>query len=262
MGSSSPQQMPPPPDSTFSAAESITTHDTLPPSKLIARDNVLLAGLLAAFAPSMADAHRLSIDDLHPDRNLLLFLHRLSPHIGTDLTGDWLHTHPALMNNYRWLRLFYGENCIALLDEHDVAAMLTNDLGILGRLLGYAQSGRFGAVYLLLRGDCNILCFFLCGVIQIGLVSGTAVLFGFTDHPIIEKSIGVKIVAGSGEAKGFEIEVKVKVEHIDLVEQLVVDPLGEFGNAVVGQTVELDRFFVGVCYDAGISSMPSRMAAA
>ena len=155
--------MPPPPDSTFSATESITTHDTLPPSKLIARDNVLLAGLLAAFAPSMADAHRLSIDDLHPDRNLLLFLHRLSPHIGTDLTGDWLHTHPALMNNYRWLRLFYGENCIALLDEHDVAAMLTNDLGILGRLLGYAQSGRFGAVYLLLRGDCNILCFFLCG---------------------------------------------------------------------------------------------------
>ena len=97
MGSSSPQQMPPPPDSTFSAAESITTHDTLPPSKLIARDNVLLAGLLAAFAPSMADAHRLSIDDLHPDRNLLLFLHRLSPHIGTDLTGDWLHTHPALI---------------------------------------------------------------------------------------------------------------------------------------------------------------------
>ena len=96
MGSSSPQQMPPPPDSTFSAAESITTHDTLPPSKLIARDNVLLAGLLAAFAPSMADAHRLSIDDLHPDRNLLLFLHRLSPHIGTDLTGDWLLTHPAL----------------------------------------------------------------------------------------------------------------------------------------------------------------------
>ena len=155
MGSSSPQQMPPPPDSTFSAAESITTHDTLPPSKLIARDNVLLAGLLAAFAPSMADAHRLSIDNLHPDRNLLLFLHRLSPHIGTDLTGDWLHTHPALMNNYRWLRLFYGENCIALLDEHDVAAMLTNDLGILGRLLGYAQSGRFGAVYLLLRGDCT-----------------------------------------------------------------------------------------------------------
>ena len=129
--------------------------------------------------------------------------------------------------------------------------MLTNDLGILRRLLGYAQSGRFGAVYLLLRGDCNILCFFLCGVIQIGLVSGTAVLFGFTDHPIIEKSIGVKIVAGSGEAKGFEIEVKVKVEHIDLVEQLVVDPLGEFGNAVVGQAVELDRFFVGVCYDAG-----------
>lgn len=101
MGSSSPQQMPPPPDSTFSAAESITTHDTLPPSKLIARDNVLLAGLLAAFAPSMADAHRLSIDDLHPDRNLLLFLHRLSPHICTDLTGDWLHTHPALTNNYR-----------------------------------------------------------------------------------------------------------------------------------------------------------------
>ena len=35
------------------------------------------------------------------------------------------------------------------------------------------------------------------------------------------------------------------------MEQLVVDPLGEFGNAVVGQTVELDRFFVGVCYDAG-----------
>ncbi len=101
MGSSSPQQMPPPPDSTFSASESITTHDTLPPSKLIARDNVLLAGLLAAFAPSMADAHRFSIDDLHPDRNLLLFLHRLSPHIGTDLTGDWLHTHPALTNNYR-----------------------------------------------------------------------------------------------------------------------------------------------------------------
>lgn len=101
MGSSSPQQMPPPPDSTFSATESITTHDTLPPSKLIARDNVLLAGLLAAFAPSMADAHRLSIDDLHPDRNLLLFLHRLSPHICTDLTGDWLHTHPALTNNYR-----------------------------------------------------------------------------------------------------------------------------------------------------------------
>ena len=64
--------------------------------------------------------------------------------------------------------MFGGENCIALLDEHDVAAMLTNDLGILGRLLGYAQSGRFGAVYLLLRGDCNILCFFLCGVIQIG----------------------------------------------------------------------------------------------
>lgn len=94
------------------------------------------------------------------------------------------------MNNYRWLRLFYGENCIALLDEHDVAAMLTNDLGILGRLLGYAQSGRFGAVYLLLRGDCNILCFFLCSVIQIGLVSGTAVLFGFTDHPIIKKSVG------------------------------------------------------------------------
>lgn len=81
MGSSSPQQMPPPPDSTFSAAESITTHDTLPPSKLIARDNVLFTGLLAAFAPSMADAHRLSIDDLHPDRNLLLFLHRFSPRI-------------------------------------------------------------------------------------------------------------------------------------------------------------------------------------
>ncbi len=160
MGSSSPQQMPPPPDSTFSAAESITTHDTLPPSKLIARDNVLLAGLLASFAPSMADAHRLSIDDLHPDRNLLLFLHRLSPHICTDLTGDWLHTHPALTNNYRGLRLFGGENCIALLDEHDVAAMLTNNLGILGRLLGHAQSRRFGAVYLLLCGDCNILCFF------------------------------------------------------------------------------------------------------
>ena len=125
--------MPPPPDSTFSAAESITTHDTLPPSKLIARDNVLLAGLLASFAPSMADAHRLSIDDLHPDRNLLLFLHRLSPRICTDLTGDWLHTHPALTNNYRGLRLFGGENCIALLDEHDVAAMLTNNLGILER---------------------------------------------------------------------------------------------------------------------------------
>ena len=61
MGSSSPQQMPPPPDSTFSAAESITTHDTLPPSNLIARDNVLFTGLLAAFAPSMADAHRFSV---------------------------------------------------------------------------------------------------------------------------------------------------------------------------------------------------------
>ena len=35
------------------------------------------------------------------------------------------------------------------------------------------------------------------------------------------------------------------------MEQLIVDPLGEFRNAVVGQTVELDRFFVGVCYDAG-----------
>ena len=99
MGSSTPQQMPPHPDSTFSATESITTHDTLPPSKLIARDSVLLAGLLAAFAPSMADAHCLSIDDLHPDRNLLLFLHRLSPRICTDLTGDWLHIHPALTNN-------------------------------------------------------------------------------------------------------------------------------------------------------------------
>ena len=155
--------MPSPPDSTFSAAESITTHDTLPPSKLIARDNVLLAGLLATFAPSMADAHRLSIDDLHPGRNLLLFLHRLSPHICTDLTGDWLHTHPALTNNYRGLRLFGGENCIALLDEHDVAAMLTNNLGILGRLLGHAQSGRFGAVYLLLRGSLicqrTVLCY-------------------------------------------------------------------------------------------------------
>ena len=167
MGSSSPQQIGGGRHSTFSAAESITTHDTLPPSKLIACDNVLLAGLLAAFAPSMADAHRLSIDDLHPDRNLLLFLHRLSPHIRTDLTGDWLHTHPALTNNYRGLRLFGGENCIALLDEHDVAAMLTNNLGILGRLLGHAQSRCFGAVYLLLRGDCNILRFFLCGVIQI-----------------------------------------------------------------------------------------------
>ena len=62
MGSSSPQQMPPPPDSTFSAAESITTHDTLPPSKLIARDNVLFTGLLAAFAPSMAEGFLLFFD--------------------------------------------------------------------------------------------------------------------------------------------------------------------------------------------------------
>lgn len=237
MGSSSPQQMPSPPDSTFSAAEAVTAHDTLPPGKLIARDNVLFARLFAAFTPSMADAYRLSIDDLHPNRNLFLFLHRLSPHIGTDLTGDWLHTHPALMNNYRWLRLFYGENCIALLDEHDVAAMLTNDLGILGRLLGYAQSGRFGAVYLLLRGDCNILCFFLCGAIQIGLVSGTAVLFGFTDHPIIEKGVGIKVIAGSWETKGLKVKIKVKVEHVDLVEQFIVDPLRELRNTVVCQAV-------------------------
>ncbi len=113
------------------------------------------------------------------------------------------------MNNYRGLRLFYGENCIALLDEHDVTAMLTNNLGILGRLLGHTQSGRFGSVYLLLRGDCNILCLFFCGVIQIGLVSGTAILLGFTDHPIIKKSIGIKIVARSWEAEGFKIEVEV-----------------------------------------------------
>ena len=81
------------------------------------------------------------------------------------------------------------------------------------------------------------------------MVSGTTILFGFTGHPIIEKSIGVKIVAGSGEAKGFEIEVEVKVEHVDLVEQFIVDPLRELRNTVVCQAVELDRFFVCVCHD-------------
>ncbi len=105
--------------------------------------------------------------------------------------------------------------------------MLTNDLGILGRLLGYAQSGRFGAVYLLLRGDCSILCFFLCGVIQIGLVSGATVFFGFTDHPIIEKGVGIKVIAGAGKPRDSRSKIKVKVEHVDLVEQLIVDPLRE-----------------------------------
>ena len=81
MGSSSPQQIGGGRHSTFSATETITTHNALPPSKLIASDNVLLAGLFAAFAPSMANAHCLSVDDLHPNRNLLLFLHRFSPRI-------------------------------------------------------------------------------------------------------------------------------------------------------------------------------------
>ena len=49
-----------------------------------------------------------------------------------------------------------------------------------------------------------------------------------------------------------ELLEDIKTNHPKIiVEQLIVDPLGEFGNAVVGQTVELDRFFVGVCYDAG-----------
>ena len=88
MGSSSPQQIGGGSHSTFSATETITAHDTLPPGKLISRDNVLLAGLLAAFAPSMADAHRLSIDDLHPNRNLFLFLHLFRLVSVTELSGE------------------------------------------------------------------------------------------------------------------------------------------------------------------------------
>ena len=111
-----------------------------------------------------------------------------------NLKGYRLHTHTAFKNHYRGLRLFCAENCVALLDEHDVAAVLANNLGILWRLLGHAQSGRLGAVYLLLRGDCNILRLFLCSVIQIGLISGSAILFGFASQPVIEKRIGVKII--------------------------------------------------------------------
>ena len=87
MGSSSPQQIGGGRHSTFSAAEAVTAHDTLPPGKLIARDNVLFARLFAAFAPSMADTYRLSIDDLHPNRNLFLFLHLFRLISVTELSG-------------------------------------------------------------------------------------------------------------------------------------------------------------------------------
>ena len=131
---------------------------------------------------------------------------------------NWLCTHPSIVNHYRGLRLLNGKNCIALLYEHNVAAVLANNLGIFGRLFSHTQSGCLCLVHLLLCSDCNILCFLLCGVIQIGLVSGTTILFGFTDHPIIEKSVGIKVIAGSWEAKGLKVKIKVKVEHIDLVE--------------------------------------------
>ena len=89
--------MPPSPDSTFSATESITTHDVLPTSELVARDNVFLARLLTASVPSMADAHRFSVDDLYPDRDFFLLLHRLSPRICTDLAEDRLHIHSVFV---------------------------------------------------------------------------------------------------------------------------------------------------------------------
>lgn len=43
---------------------------------------------------------------------------------------NWLCTYPSIVNHYRGLRLLNDKNCIPLLYEHNVAAVLANNLGI------------------------------------------------------------------------------------------------------------------------------------